>query len=39
MRYVLAGYGVTLAVLAAYATRLVLRGRALSRDDASDPQQ
>lgn len=29
--YVLAGYGVTLVTLAAYALRVVRRGRALSR--------
>ena len=39
MSYVLAGYGITIVVLAAYAARLVLRGRALARDDASRPQQ
>jgi len=31
MSYVWAGYLVTLAVLAAYAARIVLRGRALAR--------
>ena len=31
MRYVAAGYGVTLVALAAYAGRLLLRGRALGR--------
>ena len=39
MSYVLAGYGITLGVLAAYAARLVVRGRALSRHDPSRPQQ
>ena len=29
--YVVAGYGVTLVTLAAYAVRVVRRGRALSR--------
>lgn len=29
--YVIAGYGVTVVTLAAYALRVVLRGRALSR--------
>jgi len=31
MSYVLAGYGITLGVLAAYAGRLLVRGRALAR--------
>jgi hypothetical protein len=29
--YVIAGYGITAVVLAAYATRVVRRGRAISR--------
>ncbi|HUP71150.1 MAG TPA: hypothetical protein VM142_15260 [Acidimicrobiales bacterium] len=29
--YVIAGYGVTVATLAAYSLRVVLRGRALTR--------
>lgn len=38
--YVAAGYGITLATLAAYAVRVVWRGRSLSRSasgTASDP--
>ena len=31
MSYVLAGYGITLGVLAAYAGRLLVRGRTLAR--------
>jgi len=31
MSYVLAGYGITAVVLAAYAARVVRRGRAISR--------
>jgi hypothetical protein len=31
MNYVLAGYGITIATLAAYSLRVVLRGRALRR--------
>ena len=38
MSYVLAGYGVTLAALAGYAARLLVRARVLARES-SPPQQ
>ena len=37
MSYVLAGYGVTLAALALYALRVVVRSRALSRQAPEQP--
>ena len=38
MSYVDAGYGVTVVVLAAYAWRVVRRGRALARALPPDPR-
>ena len=38
MSYVLAGYGVTLAALAGYAARLIVRARILSRESSSSSQ-
>ena len=37
MSYVLAGYGVTVATLALYALRVVVRSRALARDGRHQP--
>lgn len=38
MTYVLAGYGLTLAALAGYAARLIVRARVLARES-SPPAQ